>query len=182
MNENEKSLVTREQEIATAATLYGAERDIKEFGYAIKSFAPWAEKMENKDVSLVVRRSLAMGLDPLNPHEVQIWVDNRGKVQFQLAYTLTVQWVKHFKGEHTEPLYEPLTQADLDMEGLDHGCMAFYCRFIMKLARCGVRAARGKRSPDRHRAWGRNARRAVWQIFRPSGPQPCVEGQEASAR
>jgi hypothetical protein len=129
---NERQLVTVEQEMATAATLYGAEKDILEFAHAVKNFAPWAEKMQNKNISLVVRRSLAMGLDPLNPHEVQIWVDNRNKVQFQLAYTLMTQWVKHFKGDHTEPQYDALTEAEKEIEGLDADCMAFYCRFIMK--------------------------------------------------
>ena len=69
MPNEEKALVTREQEIATAATLYGAEKDVTSFTAAVQLVAPWAVGMKSQDVEFIVRRSLAMGVDPLNPHE-----------------------------------------------------------------------------------------------------------------
>jgi hypothetical protein len=131
MNE-ERGLVTQEQELATALALYGGDREIAEFGHVIRKIAPWAEKMADTEIGLVVRRSLAMGLDPLNPHEVQIWKDNRGRVQFQLAYTLMAEWVRECKGEHTEPAFLPLSDGEKAEEGLDEGAMAFYVSFVMK--------------------------------------------------
>jgi hypothetical protein len=88
--------------------------------------------MQDHDIGLIVRRALALGLDPLNPHEVQIWVDKRGNVQFQLSYTLMAEWVRHCHGEHTEPQFEELDEAGKDREGLVHGAMAFRASFIMK--------------------------------------------------
>ncbi len=129
---NNRSLVPVQQELATAQTLYGDQQQITEFAKAIQLVAPWAKKMERDDIGLIVRRALAMGVDPLNPHEVQIWVDKRGSVQFQLAYTLMAEWVRHFYGQHTEPRYEQLNDVDKEEEGLVSTCMAFRVSFIMR--------------------------------------------------
>lgn len=133
----EKALVTRDQEMATAATLYGSEKDIGRFFHVVRKVAPWASPntkfaLSDQEVGFCVRRALAMGLDPLNPHEVQIWKDKRGNVNFQLAYTLMTEWVKHFKGAHTEPQFTKLTEADKDFELLDYTSEAFYAEFIMR--------------------------------------------------
>jgi hypothetical protein len=134
---DDKALVTREQEMATAMTLYGAEEDIVKFAYIVKKVAPWANPKNSapftdQEIGLTVRRSLAMGLDPLNPHEVQIWKDKRGNVNFQIAYTLMTEWVKNFKGNHTEPIFTRLDEADKDFELLEHSAEAFYAEFIMR--------------------------------------------------
>jgi len=71
-------------------------------------------------------------LDPLNQHEVQIWKDSRGTVNFQLAYTLTTEWVRHFHGEHTEPQYHRLGTEELAAEGLAENDTAFRVSFLMK--------------------------------------------------
>jgi hypothetical protein len=130
---DETRIVTVEEERTTAARLYGGNNDIAAFGYAIQKVAPWAKNMKDHDIGLIVRRALAMGVDPLNPHEVQIWTDNKGRVQFQLAYTLMAEWVRHFYGQHTEPQYAELDESQKDREGLPHNCMAFRVTFIMNV-------------------------------------------------
>jgi hypothetical protein len=131
-NENDETrIVTVEEERTTAMRLYGGDGDIAAFGYAVKKVAPWAKNMEDHDIGLVVRRALAMGVDPLNPHEVQIWTDNKKRVQFQLAYTLMAEWVRHFYGQHTEPKFDELDENGKDREGLPHSAMAFRVTFIM---------------------------------------------------
>lgn len=134
---NERQIVTRSEEMATAADLYGYKDDRDEMWRAIAPVAPWikpkyGEEMTEQEVALVVRKALAMGLDPLNPHEVQIWKDKRGQINFQIAYTLMTQWVRHFKGEHTEPIYDRLEGPQLVEEGLDQDDVAYRARFIMK--------------------------------------------------
>jgi hypothetical protein len=128
---DETRIVTVEEERTTAVRLYGGNTDIAAFGYAIKKVAPWAKDMQNHDIGLIVRRALAIGVDPLNPHEVQIWADKKGRVQFQLSYTLMAEWVRHFYGQHTEPDFQELDDAAKDREGLEHSTMAFRVTFIM---------------------------------------------------
>lgn len=128
-----QALVTTAQEMATAESLYGALERRKEFFEAISSVAPWVKgkyPMDSKEIVLVCRKAMAMGLDPLNPHEVQIWKDHHG-VQFQLAYTLMREWVQHFKGQHTEPQFERLTEHELIDEGMDTEDVAYRVTFVM---------------------------------------------------
>lgn len=128
---NSKSLVTAHQEMATAQALYGDQREITEFAIACQLVAPWARGMEKNEVGLVVRRALAMGVDPLNPHEVQIWQGKGGNIQFQLAYTLVTEWVRHFHGQHTQPQYTELSDVEKADEGMLPGHMAYRVTFIM---------------------------------------------------
>jgi len=137
MPNNTREIVSQTQEAATAASLYGAKEDQTHLYQAIKAIAPWVNpsrgpKMSEREVTLVVRRAMAMGLDPLTPHEVQIWKDHRGNVNFQLAYTLLAEWVRKFKGDHTEPIYDRLGEAELIGEGLDVDDIAYRVTFIMK--------------------------------------------------
>jgi hypothetical protein len=131
------ALVTREQERATATTLYGEDGDIKKMIQDIRTVAPWVHndnpklKFSDNEVALVARRAMAMGLDPLNPHEVQIWKDNRGAVNFQISYTLMAEWVRQFKGTHTEPQYHRLTEEELKEQGLQKVDVAYRCSFVM---------------------------------------------------
>jgi hypothetical protein len=129
---NGQQLATIEDQQTTVAELYGQDQDIAAFGYAVQKVAPWAKKMQAHDIGLVVRRAMALGVDPLNPHEVQIWTDKRGNVQFQLAYTLVAEWVRHFHGQHTEPQYEQLDEAAKDAESISHSALAFRVTFIMR--------------------------------------------------
>lgn len=134
MNDS-RSLVTQQQEAATAAALYGARENLEEFYKAMKTVAPWVKskkyEMSAEEVMLVARRAVAMGLDPLNPHEVQIWKDWQG-VQFQIAYTLQREWVRHFKGEYTEPQFHRLTEPELKEEGLEPEDVAYRAMILMK--------------------------------------------------
>lgn len=102
---------------------------------AIARVAPWAHNerfpLDAADIALAVQRSVGMGLDPLNPHEVQIWKDKRG-LNFQLAYTLLHQWSTQILGGHTEPRYTRLTEDELTAEGLLTTDIAYYCEFVMK--------------------------------------------------
>jgi len=107
------------------------EEQVQRFAAVIKRVAPWAKGLKNDDIGLAVRRALSMGLDPLNPHEVQIWED-RGTIQFQLSYTLLKEWVRQFHGEHTEPQYYRLTPQQLNEEGLAEDDVAYRVKFIMK--------------------------------------------------
>lgn len=130
------TLVTREQEHQTATSLYGDKQALIELFDAVRKVAPWANSkqypMSDNEIALAVRRAVAMGLDPLNQHEVQIWKDKRGSVNFQPAYTLVTEWVKHFKGEHTEPRYHRLDEDELKHEGLAKDDVAYRCTFMMK--------------------------------------------------
>lgn len=95
--------------------------------------APWAGKtkdlpaMTGPEVSLVVGRAASLGADPLNPHEIQINRDKKGVIQVKLSYTLIIEWVNRFKGEHTNPQYYRLTEEQLIEEGLEKGDVAFRC-------------------------------------------------------
>ncbi|NBD35715.1 MAG: hypothetical protein GVY30_06915 [Chloroflexi bacterium] len=112
------------------------EDQIQQFAEIVKRVAPWANDkknpMTNTEIGLAVRRAMSMNLDPLNPHEVQIWKDHRGNINLQLAYTLTIEWVKRFCGQHTEPRYYRLTESQLVQEGLDPNDVAYKVEFIMK--------------------------------------------------
>ena len=114
-----------------ALTGYSEEK-VQQFASLVKRVAPWAKDMDNQGIGLAVRRALSMGLDPLNPHEVQIWKDWRGNLNFQLAYTLLAEWIKRKHGDHTEPQYERLTPDQLEDEGLQPDDVAYRVKFIMK--------------------------------------------------
>ncbi len=136
MTSKSREIVTQQQEAATAASLYGARENLEEFYRAIKTVAPWVRskkyEMSPEEVMLVARRATAMGLDPLNPHEVQIWKDWQG-VQFQLAYSLQREWVRHFKGKFHEPQFKRLTEPELKEEGLDpENDIAYHVRILME--------------------------------------------------
>lgn len=130
-------LVTAQQERATAVSIYGQDDQVKQMIQAVRTVAPWINNRDPKlsfsdnEVALVVRRAMAMGLDPLNPHEVQIWKDNRGSVNFQISYTLMAEWVRRFKGTHTEPEYHRLTKEELIEEGLQQTDVAYRVSFVM---------------------------------------------------
>ena len=102
---------------------------------AIARVAPWAHNKKfplgAADIALAVQRSVRMGLDPLNPHEVQIWKDKRG-LNFQIAYTLLHQWASQILGGHTEPRYTRLTEDELTAEGLLTTDIAYHCEFVMR--------------------------------------------------
>jgi hypothetical protein len=122
---------------ASAVSIYGEEAQVREMVEAVRAVAPWVHGKEAQtnltdgEVVLVVRRAIALGLDPLNPHEVQIWKDKRGTVNFQLSYTLMSEWVRRFKGTHTSPRYHTLTKAEMAEEGLLAGDMAIRVSFVM---------------------------------------------------
>lgn len=97
----------------------------------IQRTAPWAKTMTPQETEFVVRRALGMGLDPLNPAEVQIWKDDRGRVNFQIGYALIESWVKKVYGQHTQPRYTRLGQQELEAEGLAKTTIAYRCEFIM---------------------------------------------------
>jgi hypothetical protein len=97
----------------------------------VQKVAPWGIGLKPQEIGLVVRRAISMGVDPLNPHEIQIWKDRRGVINMQLAYTLMTEWVKRFKGKHTEPQYFRLTSEQLADEGLNDDDVAYFARFVM---------------------------------------------------
>ena len=111
--------------------MYGSYEEIQALGELVKKFAPWAQKLDNDEIGGVVRRVMSMGLDPLNGHEVQIWKDRRNVIQVMPAYTLMVDWVKGFKGDHTQPIYTRLGEDDLIDQGLPVDAVAYRCTFIM---------------------------------------------------
>ena len=82
-------VATRKQD--TGLALYGSTQEVQLMVTTCKRIAPWAQGDEKRgtlpmtvdEIDLVVRRSFALGLDPLNPHEVQIWVDDKGKICFR---------------------------------------------------------------------------------------------------
>lgn len=131
-------LVDENGETITVSSLYGDDADVAALAERVILVAPWAnyqsngqwKTMSTREVSLVIRRCMALGVDPLNPHEVQIWRDRHG-VQFQLAYTLMAEWVRYAKGGHTEPRYTPLTSEEMELEGLEEDDHATWCTFIM---------------------------------------------------
>lgn len=97
----------------------------------VRRLAPWARDVPPAEVELVVRRALTMGLDPLNPSEVQIWKDERGKISFQIGYQLMEAWVKKLHGEHTQPRFFRLSSEELKAEGMAETTIAYRCEFIM---------------------------------------------------
>ena len=112
------------------------EDQLQQYAEIVKRVAPWANDkknpMTNQEIGLALRRAMAMNLDPLNTHEVQIWKDHRGNINFQIAYTLRIEWVKRFKGSHTEPQYYRLTESQKAQLGIDPEDVAFKVEFIMK--------------------------------------------------
>jgi len=137
-------LVTLKQEHQTAASLYGDTVHLTELFEAVRKVAPWAndrkQPMSAPEIALVVRKAVAMGLDPLNAHEVQIWKDNRGSINFQIGYPLLIEWVRHFHGEHTEPQYTRLSAEQLQEEGLSAADVAYRVTFMMKKDIAGLTA------------------------------------------
>jgi hypothetical protein len=121
-------------EIIVREDLYPDE-ETRAMAAAIARVAPWAHNknhpLDATDIALAVQRSLGMGLDPLNPHEVQIWKDARG-LHLQLAYTLLRQWATQILGGHTEPRYIQLDENDLKHEGLNTTDVAYWCEFVMR--------------------------------------------------
>lgn len=97
----------------------------------VRRLAPWARDVPPAEVELVVRRALTMGLDPLNPSEVQIWKDERGKISFQIGYQLMEAWVKKLHGEHTQPRFFRLSSEELKAEGMAETTIAYRCEFVM---------------------------------------------------
>lgn len=112
-----------------------ADEKTKLLAEAIARVAPWAHNenypLDAADIALAVQRCVGMGLDPLNPHEVQIWKDRHG-LHFQLAFTLLHQWATQILGGHTEPRYTQLDEPELTAEGLNVTDIAYLCRFVMK--------------------------------------------------
>jgi hypothetical protein len=100
--------------------------------------APWVhyklngqwQQTTKKEVSLVIRRCMALGVDPLNDKEVHIWRGKHG-VNFQLAYTLMAQWVRNMKGGHTEPRFTDLTPAEKELHGLAENDQATRASLVM---------------------------------------------------
>jgi len=119
----------------TATSLYGSMDALSELSNAIKKVAPWANDkdypMTDYEIGLVTRRAVGMALDPLNPNEIQIWKDKHG-IHFQLAKSLITEWVRKFKGDHTEPRYTRLAGEQLTAEGLPATAIAYRCTFFMR--------------------------------------------------
>jgi hypothetical protein len=100
--------------------------------------APWVhyklngqwQQTTKKEVSLVIRRCMALGVDPLNDKEVHIWRGKHG-VNLQLAYTLMAQWVRNMKGGHTEPRFTDLTPAEKELHGLAENDQATRASLVM---------------------------------------------------
>ena len=118
-----------------AELAYQDNEAVAQIATIVKKVAPWANDkrypMSDQEIGLSVRRAMAMGVDPLNPHEIQIWKDKRGTINVQLAYTLMSEWVKKFKGEHTEPRYYRLVGEQLTEEGLSVNDIAYRVKFVM---------------------------------------------------
>jgi len=121
----------KSKELTQIAKMYGTQEQIEVYGNLVRKFAPWSEGMTDKEVEYAIRRVVTMGLDPLAPHEVQIWKDNRRVIQVQHSYTLIIEWVKKFKGEHTSPIEVRLTEDELLEEGLPPDAVAYRCSMIM---------------------------------------------------
>ena len=114
-----------------AQLAYRDNEEVTQLAQIVKKVAPWANGMADGEIGLTVRRAMALGVDPLNPHEVQIWKDWNGTINIQLSYSLIIEWVKRFKGEHTRPVYYRLTPEQLDEEGLALDDIAYRVKFIM---------------------------------------------------
>jgi len=118
--------------IKTGTAMIGyTQEGLAQWHNVATSLAPWARKMNSQEVGLALRKALSLGFDPLNQYEVQIWKDGRGVIQVMPAYTLMAEWVKKFKGEHTEPKYSRLGCSILREEGLLETGVAYYARFVM---------------------------------------------------
>lgn len=168
--------------------LYGDDEQVADMARAVKKVAPWANDpkapMNDHEIGLAVRRSLAMGLDPLNSHEVQIWKDKRGNVNFQIAYTLLTEWVRRFRGEHTDPNYHRLSDEELIEEGLNPNDVAYRVSFLMnedidrlyKLIEAGYDPPQARKMLEKHglgvasaAEWGNKyfapaARSKAWKV------------------
>jgi hypothetical protein len=125
-------------EVISVDNLYGDDQQVGALAERVRMVAPWVKyksngqwrEMSKKEVSLVIRRCMALGVDPLNPHEVQIWRDHHG-VHFQLAYTLLTQWMRDVQGGHTEPRYYRLSKEEKEREGISPNDKAVHCEFVM---------------------------------------------------
>jgi hypothetical protein len=125
-------------EVISVDNLYGDDKQVEALAERVQMVAPWVKyksngqwrEMSKKEVSLVIRRCMALGVDPLNPHEVQIWRDHHG-VHFQLAYTLLTQWMRDVQGGHTEPRYYRLSKEEKEREGVSPNDKAVRCEFVM---------------------------------------------------
>jgi hypothetical protein len=122
----------------TVETLYGDDAQVAALAERVMMVAPWAhyklsgewQQMTKKEVSLVIRRCMALGVDPLNDKEVHIWRGKHG-VNFQLAYTLMAQWVRNMKGGHTEPRFTDLRPDEKDLHGLSENDQATRASLVM---------------------------------------------------
>lgn len=113
--------------------LYGDERAVKEVCEMVKRVAPWANgKVEfaDKEIGYAVRQCAALGLNPLDPHEVQVFKDKHG-IHVSLSYALIVGWLRRFYGGFTTPQYRDLTQEEMTAEGLNPTDYAVEVRFLM---------------------------------------------------
>jgi hypothetical protein len=102
------------------------------------SIAPWVKDkngnvtMSSQQVGFVLRNILNMGLDPLNKNEVHVFQDKDGKINIQIAYQITTEWLRKIHGDFTEPIYSRLDADALMDEGLPPDTVAYRCRFMMK--------------------------------------------------
>ncbi len=110
---------------------YLDKQRVLEMAAIVQKVAPWANGLQAGEIGLVVRRAMGMGVDPLNPHEVQIWKQG-GTITIQLAYTLMIEWVRKFKGDYTRPIYYVLHGEQLTEVGLQPGDHAVRVEFFMR--------------------------------------------------
>jgi len=109
--------------------------ELAQRGAMLRAFAPFAhgsEPVTDQEIALVVLRADAMALDALNPHEVEVFKDKRGKINFMLSYVLEHQWIEEFHGGHLRPEYTPFTEDEKEQHGIPLVDKAMWCRFIMK--------------------------------------------------
>lgn len=109
--------------------------ELAKFGQMIRSFAPWANNEKHPvtdvEIALIVQRGAKSGLDVLNPHEVQVWKDKRGNINFQIAHALTAQWANVTLGGHTQPRYCELTDDEKESHGIPTTDHAIRCELVM---------------------------------------------------
>lgn len=123
----------------TVSNLYGDDAQVAAMAERVMMVAPWVhykingqpKQMTKKEVSLAIRRCMALGVDPLNPHEIQIWRDKKG-MHAWLAYTLMTQWIRNMHGGHTAPRYRPLSAEEKEFRGLASNDHAVECTLIMR--------------------------------------------------
>jgi hypothetical protein len=119
-------------------TLHGDDAQVAALAERVMMVAPWVhyrlngqwQQMTKREVSLVIRRCMALAVDPLNDKEVHIWRGKHG-VNFQLAYTLMAQVVRNMKGGHTEPRFSDPTPAEKELHGLAENDQATRASLVM---------------------------------------------------